>query len=110
MISDDRQVKDGIHSRWQCRRRSALASAARRQPPISACEELVNKPKPGVNKFQDSARQSAISTLVHHLDADSPPPIVLATAVPNTNAATNSQMRRQTVERVSAGGKRWWRE
>src|SRR5262245_15932182 len=67
----------------------ALTTAAPANPPISACEELVGKPKYQVIKSHTIAPISAakITVNVTMWMSTRPAPTVLATAVPKVNAA-----------------------
>src|SRR5581483_1244195 len=66
------------------------AIAAPASPPINACEDEVGSPHHHVSKSQTIAPTSAASTTycVMMSSRTKPWPIVLATAVPNRNAAT----------------------
>ena len=66
------------------------AIAAPAYPPISACEEEVGRPQYHVSKSQRIAPSNPASTTywVTWCRSTKPLPMVLATAIPSTNAAT----------------------
>ena len=68
----------------------ALAMAAPAYPPIKACEDEVGSPHHHVSRSQMIAPKSPVSTTYWFTKAKSimPLPMVLATAVPSTKAAT----------------------
>src|SRR5688572_5976673 len=79
----------------------ALATAAPAYPPIKACDELVGNPKYQVTRSQTIAptRPAKITAKVTTVRSTSPDPTVLATAVPNVNAAMKLKNAAQTTAR-----------
>ena len=77
----------------------AFAKAAPAYPPISACDELTGIPKYQVNRFQKMAPNNPARMTVRFTISSRimPPPMVFATAVPNTKAATKLKKAAQST-------------
>src|SRR4051812_42654590 len=102
-ISGERKMKMIVllHPPGTSVAKPALATAAPAYPPTSACDELVGRPEYQVIRSQmiAPARPARITEKVTILMSIMPAPTVLATAVPNANAATKLKNAAQMTAR-----------